>query len=524
MDKGNKTNHKGKDNGAIYALVYCRVSSDRQANEGHGLDSQELRCRQFIESQGFVFDSLYQDAASGGGSYENRAGMNEIIKQIDKFPYRKFVVVIDDLSRLSRDTKSYLTLREALKNREVELKSPNFQFDDTPEGELVETVTMAQHTYHRKNNRRTVIQKMKARLEAGYWPFGGKKGYTIMKVDGHGKLAVANKEAEILKEGLEGFASGVYIRKIDLVRFLLEKGFWKTQRAEKYLDKITAILKDSFYAGYIEYKSWEVSRRIGQHKGMISLETYDLIQKRLRKVDLNQRIRLDTSPDFPLRGLIIHDVCKGHITSAYYPNGKGKKYAKYVCHTAGCPNYNKPFAAKDVEGRFEKVLEKGVLKNEVDVLLKKTFDRVWNDEVAKIKTSEQDLGQQKRALEKKLSDLTDLMLSAKSPAVKRNYEKQIEIAANELEGIEGKSIVGIDLTIPYQTAFAKVTGLLKMPHIAWKKLNVHEQHGLFFFLFLEKLPYSITEGYQTAQIPYAARLFEDFAVKTPQLVDNIKCK
>jgi len=43
-----------------------------------------------------------------------------------------------------------------------------------------------------------------------------------MKVDGHGKLAVANKEAEILKEGLEGFASGVYIRKIDLLDF-----YWK---------------------------------------------------------------------------------------------------------------------------------------------------------------------------------------------------------------------------------------------------------------------------------------------------------
>ncbi len=518
MDKARKTNHKGKDNGATYALLYCRVSSDRQANEGHGLDSQELRCRQFIESQGLVFDSLYQDAASGGGNYQDRAGMNEIIKHIDKFPYRKFVVVVDDLSRLSRDTKAYLTLKEALKNRQVEMMSPNFHFDDTPEGEYIEQVTMAGHELQRKVNRRQVIQKQKARLESGYWPFGSKKGYTINKVEGHGKLAEPNKEGDLLKEALEGFASGVFIRKIDVCRFLLEKGFWKTQRAEKYLDKVTAILRDPFYAGYIEYRPWEVSRRIGQHKSIISLETHELIQKRLRKVDLNERVRIDTSPDFPLRGLIIHDECKGHITGAWY-KGRKEKYRKYVCHTAGCPNYNKPFAAKDVEGRFQKVLEKGALKKQVDVLVKKMFDRVWSDEVLKIKTSEQSLGQQKRTLEKRLSDLTNLMLSAKSPAVKRNYEKQIETAANELEAIEGKSIAGIDLNVPYQTALAKATGLLKMPHITWKKLNVHEQHGLFFFLFLEKLSYSIKEGYQTAQIPYAARLFEDFAVKAPQLVE-----
>src|SRR5687768_331717 len=111
------------------------------------------------------------------------------------------------------------------------------------------------------------------------------------------------------------------------------------------------------------------------------------------------------------------------------------------------------------------------------------------------------------------------MLAAKSPVVKRSHERQIEITAAELEGLGLKSATTIDLDIPYQTSLEKATGLLKMPHIAWKKLDIHEKHGLFFFLFQKKLPYSISGGYQTHEIPYAARLFEDFVDQNTPLVE-----
>jgi site-specific DNA recombinase len=509
--------------GKVYALIYCRVSSDRQAAEGHGLDGQELRCRQLAQSKGFIVeeDNIFRDTQSGGDDYEIRVVLGNIIKRIDEFPYRKFVVIADDLSRVARNTKAYLIFKEALKNRQVNISSPNFQFDDSPEGEYIEQVTVAGHEYQRKANRRTVIQKQKARAEAGYYTFSHKRGYVMTKVPGHGKLAIPDKVGlEMIKPALEGFANGTFIRKVDVARFLFEKGCWKTQIAERYIDKVSDILKDIFYAGYIELPEWEVSRRRGHHEALISLEVYELIQKRLQKTDLNKRIRIDTSPDFPLRGLIVHDACKGgHITAAWYP-GRKTKYAKYVCHTKGCPDFNKPFPAKDVEDRFKKVLIKGRLKNKVDVILKRTFDRVWKDEVTKIKTTENLSEQEKRALEKRLSDLTDLMLASKSPLVKRNYEKQIEAAANEIEGIEAKSTIGLDMTVPHQTAFAKATLMLKKPDVAWEKFDVFEKQKLFFFLFQEKLTYSIKDGYQTAKIPYAARLFEDFATETTHLVEN----
>lgn len=39
------------------AVIYCRVSDPKQKHEGHGLESQAHRCRQFVEENGFILDT-----------------------------------------------------------------------------------------------------------------------------------------------------------------------------------------------------------------------------------------------------------------------------------------------------------------------------------------------------------------------------------------------------------------------------------------------------------------------------------
>ena len=290
----------GQNNNGVqektYALIYCRVSSEKQRTEGHGLDAQEARCREYSEKKSLTIQEnyVYLERATGAGtSEESRALQMKIIQDIDKHPFRNFAVVIDDLSRIARDTKGYLSFKEKLKTRGVNFMSPNFQFDDTPEGDYIETVVTAGNELQRKVNRRQVIQKQKARLEAGYWPFGAKKGYTMIKDPQHGKLCVPNKEAEIIKEGFELFANGTIVRKIDLCQFMVDKGFWKNQYACAYINKVTEILSNPFYVGDIEYPAWEVSRRKGHHQGIISEETFNLIQKRIARNGLARTIRAD---------------------------------------------------------------------------------------------------------------------------------------------------------------------------------------------------------------------------------------
>ena len=499
-------------------LVYARVSSKKQEIEGTGLGSQEGRCKSDLLSLGVPYTDSFLDSYPGGGDFMNRPAMRDMLAYIDARPYKKFLVSFDDLKRFARDVEFHIKLRAAFAVRDVTLRCLNYNFDESPEGRFAELIMAGQGQLEREQNRRQVIQKMIARMELGYWPFCSKKGYDITKDPLHGKLCIPNHEGAILKRAMEDFSHGVFVRKIDACRFLVEQGFWKKQKPEKYIDKFDEMLRDPFYAGYIEYTPWEVERRIGKHDGIISLETHELIQKRLRREGLGKRIRLDMSADFPLRGLLVCDHCGGHITGAW-SQGRKCRYPYYACQNRTCEYYGKSIPKADIESGFTDLLKRNALKPEVEKILIPLFDRIWKEETDALKKQGEAAAREQSRLEEKARTLTEMVIAAKSDTLRSAYERQLEATAEEIENSDGQTGMELDLSIPYRTALGKATGLLKNPLHIWEKLETTDQHKLFYFMFEQKLPYHRTDGYRTAKIACAARLFEEFATANSPDVD-----
>ena len=65
------------------AIIYCRVSSDRQVKEGHGLESQEERCRNYAKSQGYQTIDVFRDEGESGGLFE-RTGMKQVLACLEQ--------------------------------------------------------------------------------------------------------------------------------------------------------------------------------------------------------------------------------------------------------------------------------------------------------------------------------------------------------------------------------------------------------------------------------------------------------
>ena len=65
------------------SLLYCRVSSIRQSSEGHGLDSQEHRCREYASQKGYIVEKVFRDSFTGGGDFMKRPAMSEMLGYID---------------------------------------------------------------------------------------------------------------------------------------------------------------------------------------------------------------------------------------------------------------------------------------------------------------------------------------------------------------------------------------------------------------------------------------------------------
>ena len=500
-------------------IVYARVSSKRQELEGHGRESQEGRCKADLNSIDVPYDRSFIDTYTGGGDFMNRPAMREMLAYIDANPHKKFVVIFDDLKRFARDTAFHLKLRSALKARDVLPRCLNYNFDDSPEGMFVETVLAAGNELERHQNRRQVIQKMKARLEAGYWPFAGKRGYDIIKDPIHGKLLKPNQDGlTLLKKALEDFASGALRRKVDVARFLFERGFWKRAKRspESYIDEVTVMLQDVAHCGDIEYPKWGVARRRGHHQAIITQDTFARIQQRLKKEETKSRIRVDINPDLPLRGLVLCDHCKTKLTAAPC-KGRKDKYFLYYCRNKNCPLYSKSFRKADVERDFRTLLQRNRLKSDVGEIIQLTFDRVWKQEVADLKHQETLKERHRTELEAKIRDLTELTRTARSDLLKKTYEAQTEDAARELE--QAGEGLKRDLGVPYRTAMTKATGMLKNPVSIWDVVDVVEKHRLFFFLFEAHLAYTKTEGYRTGNELSSTRLFEEFCDENSDDVD-----
>ena len=43
------------------AIIYCRVSSNKQVREGHGLEGQEKRCRNYASSKGYSVIKVFKE-------------------------------------------------------------------------------------------------------------------------------------------------------------------------------------------------------------------------------------------------------------------------------------------------------------------------------------------------------------------------------------------------------------------------------------------------------------------------------
>ena len=314
----------------IPAIIYCRVSSAKQKLVGGGLDSQEHRCRQHALANGFDVEAVFPDDASGGGDFMRRPGMVALLSFLDAQPHKKYVVIFDDLKRFARDTQFHIMLRQELSRRGATVECLNFRFEDTPEGKFAETIFAAQSELEREQNRRQTIQKMKARVEKGYYVFNAPVGYKYERNAQHGKLLVPQEPiASIIREALEGYAIGRFQSQVEVKYFLdAQPAYPKCSLYGVRPQRVHELLTRPVYAGMVEAPTWNVTRRKGHHKGVISIETYKRVQDRIAGKK-KAPTRLDLHEDFPLRGFVLCSDCEKPLTACWSRSKTGRAYPYY---------------------------------------------------------------------------------------------------------------------------------------------------------------------------------------------------
>ncbi len=492
------------------ALIYCRVSSQRQVDEGNGLSSQEQRCRAYCQNKSYSVEKIFSDAAVSGKLFE-RPAMRTLLKYADAHPSEEFVVVFDDLSRFSRDMEVQLRLRTEFQSRGLKRECLNFTFDGTPESEYAELVLTAGNQYQRQSNRRQVIQKMKARLEKGYWPFMPPLGMINKKDPVHGKLLTCREPyASIYKEGIEQFRDGILPAILDFQSFVNTK--YKEFGITHVMSHQTArnTLEDILHAGYIEYPKWGVERRKGQHEGFISLETYEVVQERLEGRTKPWR-RRDYNLDFPLRPHVLCDNC-GVSMSGAFNTGRKLRYPHYYCRGKGCKYIWKSIGKEKFESQFEALLSSVKPADDLIDLTRDVLLVEWNNRLEKYSLNRSNIQIELEKIGKEIDDFVERAGKA-SRAGEQSlidiYEGKIkELAVKKTElGKKQKQSNYTDKD--FGTASEKVFDTLKKPMDMWQSDEYNDKRTILYMYFEENLRYDYFRGFGTATLAYPVSLITE---------------
>lgn len=249
----------------LQAVLYARVSTEDQANEGYSIKAQKELLTEYAMKHNITIIDEYIDEGKSGKSISGRPQMTRLLEDAKQ---KKFDAVMTyKLDRLARKVRDSSEIAEILKEHDVQLISLSENIDTTTlYGKLVYDILSAIAENEREQIVGRVKMGMTQRAKEGKWNGGQCFGY-----DAKDKRLFKNEEeAKIVKEIYDYADQGFGYKKI--VGILNRKGY-VTKRGNAFsIGTLKGILDNPVYIGKIrfnQYENWSEKRRSGKNKDAI---------------------------------------------------------------------------------------------------------------------------------------------------------------------------------------------------------------------------------------------------------------
>jgi DNA invertase Pin-like site-specific DNA recombinase len=501
------------------AVIYCRVSTKKQAREGNGLSSQETRCREYAKHRGHKVVGVFTDDVSG--KLAQRPGFDEMLAFIRNARSNSgLVVIIDDISRMARDVRNHFDLKELIFRAGATLESPSIEFGSDSDSILIEHLLASVAQHQRQKNGEQAKNRMRARMLGGFWVFNAPIGYRYEKSRAGGSILVRVEPlASIIEEGLTGFASGRFKSKAEVKRFFeSHAGFPVTRHGHLTNQQAHRIMTHPIYAGYVQSDAWDVSLRPGQHEAIISLATFHQVQERIAGKPLAPT-RSDIHVDFPLRGFVTCGDCN-HPMTANWTKGRNGRYPYYVCRHRGCDRFGKSVKRDTVESAFEGMLTKLTPRPELLNLFSKIFRKRWNEAESKAHEGRAAFKREASLIEKKIGQILDKIVESESRSVIARLESEVEKLELEKLVLDGKvsscGTVATDYDATFRTAFEFIAN----PWNLWSNGTFEDKRIVLNLTLGSHLEYDWNEGVRTAELSLPFRLLQDVCDQEKVMAGN----
>jgi len=300
----------------INAVAYARYSSDKQQESSITVQLAEIK--KFCASQGIHLIHEYIDEAQTGTN-SNRKQFQQMIKDA---PDKEFqLVVVHRMDRWARNVDDARYYKKYLKKYGIKIVSAIEEFDETPEGEFFELMSMGMAELYSKKLARECIAGKMANAREGK-AHGGKPllGYTVKRK----YYVIDEKEAEAVKIIFDLVIQGYGYT---YIRDYLNSNGYRHSDGRLFTAHFTDILRNRKYIGEYVYNraaskdddgkrnnhksktANEIIRLSGAMPRIIDDDTFNKVQAILDKRKNNSRPSLKPSNKYLLTGLTRCATC-----------------------------------------------------------------------------------------------------------------------------------------------------------------------------------------------------------------------
>lgn len=163
-------------------IIATRFSSARQVG-GTSTETQVDVCENYCRSNGIEVVGYHKVEAESAKS-DSVARIAELLDFCRKYEGKVEVLVVYKVDRFARDVSQHYYLKKELVKIGISLKSATKPIDDTPQGELMETILAGFAQFDNSVKRERVKLAMWARVNQRLWPWHPPVGYKPNHIPG----------------------------------------------------------------------------------------------------------------------------------------------------------------------------------------------------------------------------------------------------------------------------------------------------------------------------------------------------
>ena len=304
------------------AVIYCRVSTKDQVEEGNSLNTQERICRDYCLKNGYDVAQIFLEQGESAKT-SDRTELRKLLNFCTDRRSQVKVVVIYKLDRLSRNTDDYSQIRLLLKKYQVEIKSTSEHFENTPVGRFMENTIANVAQFDNDIRAERCAGGMKEAVREGRYVWKAPIGYDNVRLSGKSTIAPNAVIAPLIKEAFREI--GRNTRTIEEVRNLTNKQ-GLTSLAGRPISKtyFYRLLQNPLYAGWIVKFG---GRYKGAFEPLVSEELFQTVQHVLKGKGTKHLQHRTDHPDFPLRRFVVDS--SGRKLTGSWSQGRHRKFPYY---------------------------------------------------------------------------------------------------------------------------------------------------------------------------------------------------